>query len=283
MAVPQLKGATVLVTGAGSGIGRATAMAFAARGWPATSSGISAAALATVEKDVAALGAPCFAHVADVANEASMRAFADAVHARSGAVDVLVNNAGIGYLGPFTGTPLADWRRVLDINVMGVVHGCHLFLPWMLSAGGQRQIVNVASSAAVAPAPNMSAYAASKYAVLGLCDVLAMELSGTPIGVTAVCPGIVNTAITKGPKSEAISDEQLARLQAFYQKEGCTPEIVAPALVAAVRTGRETVLVVPFARPMYHVKRVSRALSRRLSLQSAVKIGFWATESSRPR
>jgi len=205
-----------------------------------------------------------------------MKQFADAVHARVGAVDVLVNNAGIGYLGPFLESPLDSWRRVLDINVLGVVHGCYFFLPKMLAGGGTRQVVNIASLAGVAPAPNMTAYAASKHAVMGLSDVLRMELDGTTVGVTAVCPGIINTEITAAGRnvSPAVSSAQLGKLQAYYREHGCSPDVVAEAIVDAVRAGRTILLVGPYARLMYHLKRISRQLVHALTLSDAQKNGF---------
>lgn len=283
MAIDQLKDKWVLVTGAGSGIGLATAVAFARAGASLVVTDVNKDRLAAAAAKIAALKRPCLAHWADVASETSMQDLAATVHARVGALDVLVNNAGIAYMGPFTDTPTAAWRRVLDVNVMGVVHGCQSFLPRMIAAGGSRQVVNVASLAAIAPVPNMSAYAASKSAVLGLSDVLAMELAGTAVGVTCVCPGIINTPIVEAPTSPAIGAAQLARLQAFYHARGCAPEVVADAIVAGVRQGREMVLVGPFAKPMYHLKRMSRALVRKLSLGNAEKVGFWPIDAQPER
>jgi len=146
----------------------------------------------------------------------------------------------------------------------------------MLEAGGERRIVNVASLAGISPAPNMSAYAASKHAVMGLSDVLAMELDGTGVGVTTVCPGIINTDITSHRRNvaAAITDEQLAKLQAFYKAKGALPEVVAEAIVDGVAAGRDLVLVGPLARPMYHLKRASRALVKRLTISDARKSGY---------
>ena len=276
MSIAELKGRIVLVTGAASGIGRSTALAFARQGARLVVSDINAAALDDVRQEVEALGAGCYARAVDVSSETAMREFAEAVHAAVGPLDVLVNNAGIGYLGGFVASPLDSWRRCLDVNVLGVVHGCYFFLPRMIAAGGSRRIVNVASLAGIAPAATMSAYAASKSAVIGLTDVLALELASTEVGVTVVCPGIIDTPITAAPAaiSPSVPDEQLARLRAYYKANGASPEVVAAAIIDAVLNEKALVLVGPMARPAYHVKRISRALLRRLSLADSRKAGY---------
>jgi NAD(P)-dependent dehydrogenase (short-subunit alcohol dehydrogenase family) len=274
--IPDLKDRVVLVTGAASGIGRATALAFARRGAHLVVTDINAAALDAVKQEVSALDARCYARTADVSDEAAMRSFAEMVQATVGPLHVLINNAGIGYLGGFVSSPLEAWRRCLDSNVLGVVHGCYFFLPAMIAAGGPRRVVNVAALAGIAPAATMSAYAASKSAVMGLTDVLALELASTEVGVTAVCPGIIDTAITASPSaiSPSVPAEQLARLRTYYKANGASPDVVAEAIVDGVVRGKSLVLVGPMARPAYHVKRVSRTLLRRLSLTDSRKAGY---------
>jgi len=276
MAAGAFEGKVVVITGAASGIGRATANAFARERAMLVLSDINSDRLSQVGREIGALGVRCLTEIADVSSEDSMRRFAERVHDAVGAVHVLVNNAGIGYLGSFVGSPLSSWRRVLDINLMGVVHGCHFFLPRMIEAGGPRRIVNVASLAGVAPAPNMSAYAASKFAVMGLSDVLAMELTATAVGVTTVCPGIINTEITavRANVAESVPAAALAKLQAYYAANGAAPEVVATAIVDGVRMARPLVLVGPWARPLYHLKRISRSLVRRLTIADARKSGY---------
>ncbi len=274
MVFPSFSRKNVLVTGAASGIGRATALAFAAEGAQLFITDIDPAGLATLQAAIGASGQPCFAWVADVSDAAQMQRLAAAVHEIIPALDVLVNNAGIGFLGSFSDTPASVWQRMLQVNLMGVVHGCQCFLPQMRQAGGPRHILNVASLAGVAPAPNMSAYAASKHAVMGLCDALALELAGSAVRVSAVCPGVIDTAITDGPHAQAIGDAQLARLRGYYKAHGGRPEHVAAAMLSAVRHGRDLVLAGPHAKPAYHLKRFSRALLRKLTLVDAARSGY---------
>jgi short-subunit dehydrogenase len=158
---------------------------------------------------------------------------------------------------------------------MGVVHGCYHFIPMMLAAGGPRQVVNVSSTASYAPSPSMASYAASKFAVAGFCDVLRMELAGTPIGVTDVCPGVINTAITASGAAPSMQQSgQLQRLQDYYIKEGCLPEVVANDVVNAVLTGKTLVLTGPYSRLLYHLKRLSRRLLFKITLSTAPKVGY---------
>ena len=275
MPIPNLRGKLVVVTGAASGIGFETALAFARQGANLAISDINAPALEETARQVRDLGVTCRTAVVDVSDADAVRAFAEEVTAQAGVPDVVVNNAGIAFLGPFTETPLTFWRRILDINLMGVVHGCLYFLPGMLAAGGRRRLVNVASLAGVAPAPNMSAYAASKFAVMGLCDSLELELHGSNVGVTAVCPGIINTPITGSRANIAlsISDERIAKLQKYYQTSGAHPKVVADGIVDAVIKGRSLLPVGPYGF-MLHVKRISRRLVHHLTLMGARQSGY---------
>lgn len=279
MAIPTLKGKRVLVTGAGSGIGMETALAFARQGAQLILVDLSAADLATVQASVQQLGAGCQTHAVDVSNAQAMAALADAVHQNGGALDVLVNNAGIAFLGSFVCTPLPAWTRMLNVNILGVVHGCHYFLPRMLQDGGVRHIVNVASVAGFVGTMNMSAYCATKHAVMGLSDTLAQELWDSPVRVSTVCPGIINTPIVR-PSATSVgsnmSAAQMQRLAAYYQATGAPPSLVADALVRAVQTGQGLVLVLvgPYAKLAYHLKRLSRALLARVTLTDAKKMGY---------
>lgn len=276
MAIPNLRDKWVVVTGAASGIGYETALAFARRGANIYATDLNQAGLDDLSKALIGLGVRHHLAIVDVANEAAMRALAQEVQDKVGAPHVLVNNAGTGYMGPFLHTPMQAWRRLLDVNLMGVVHGCYYFLPAMKKAGGARHVVNVASAAGITPSPNLSAYSATKHAVMGLNDTLSIELDGTGIGVTAVCPGVINTPIIRNRKavSPVIPSEQLDKLEGYYRSEGAHPAIVGTRIVQAVQRGEDIVLVGPTARPMFHIKRLSRRLMRLLTIEGCKRNGF---------
>jgi NAD(P)-dependent dehydrogenase (short-subunit alcohol dehydrogenase family) len=270
----------VLVTGAASGIGRATAVAFADAGADLVLVDVDAAGLEAVREHIRVQGRQCIARTTDVSDATAMAELAGWVRQETGAaaLDVLVNNAGIGFLGPFLDTPPEAWQRVLGVNLLGVVNGCRAFLPDMIRAGGKRRIVNVASLAGLVASPNMSAYAAVKHAVVGLGESLGLELelAGAQVGVTTVCPGIIRTGITahRGNLAQSIDDAQHERLKSYYARKGVAPEVVADAIVRAVHAGTGLVLVGPFARPLYHLRRLSPRLARRLVLQDARSAGY---------
>lgn len=278
MSMKNLQGKRVLVTGAASGIGRSTALAFARQGAALILCDLDKSRLDPVQAEVCALGASCTTYGVDVSDESAMIDFAMRVHAEGGAIDVLVNNAGVAYLGALLDSPTASWRMTLDINVMGVVHGLRCFVPRMHAGGARCRIVNVSSLAGIAPAPNMASYAASKAAVIGLSEALSLELRlrESKVEMTVVCPGIINTAITKNASNVAptFGAGKLARLQAYYEAKGVSADVVADSIVDAVRSGRELVLVGPLAKPIYHLRRLSRALLRRIVLIDARKMGY---------
>ncbi|HYA67053.1 MAG TPA: SDR family NAD(P)-dependent oxidoreductase [Burkholderiaceae bacterium] len=277
MAIPVLANKLVLVTGASSGIGKECALAFARKNARLILFDLNEAGLQSTAKEVCQLGASCEYHAVDVGNEASMRDAARRIHEVHGAVDVLVNNAGVAFLGSFLETPLSQWQRLLQINLLGVVHGCNFFLPEMMKAGGARHVVNMASAAGLAPTFNMSAYAASKHAVIGLSDSLALELSNSSVGVSVVCPGIINTPIVNPSPSNvgaSITFQQLARLSTFYKTKGAHPSVVADAIVRAVQTAKGLVLVGPYAALIYHMRRISRALLARILINDSKKAGW---------
>jgi NAD(P)-dependent dehydrogenase (short-subunit alcohol dehydrogenase family) len=242
MDIRTLRDKTVVVTGAGSGIGKETAVAFAQRG----------ASLA-----IRALGCEVLAQRVDVANRHEMREFAAAVHQRVAAVDILMNNAGVGLGASFLDTPLDDWDWIMGINLMGVVHGCHFFLPPMVARQRGGHVVNVASAAAFAATEALSAYSTTKFAVVGLSEALRDELTPHGIGVTAVCPGIINTPITASTRMRGATATDAARQRIIevYQRRNYGPERVAANILKAVQRNRAVAPVSPEAWFMYYLKR----------------------------
>lgn len=272
----SLRGKQVLVTGAASGIGLECARSFARRGANLVISDVNATALEGLKREITGSGVSCLAQPCDVSSAESVAALATVTQATVGPLDVLVNNAGIAYLGSFEETRLEWWRRTLDVNVLGIVHCIQAFLPAMRAAGGERKIVNVASLAGVAPAPNMSAYAASKHAVIGLSEVLALELYGTPVSVLVVCPGIINTNIVnaKSMTAPGIGAAQLQKLQRYYVEHGCLPDVVAEGIVRSVLDDSAYLFVGPMARAASVLARVSRRLTRRVTIRDSRKSGY---------
>lgn len=263
----------VLVTGAASGIGRATAIAFAATGANLVLTDVDGSGLEATCEDVWALGRDCLARPADVSNGKAVDYFAEWVHGEMSvpALDVLVNNAGTGHPGAFLDTPIEAWERVLRVNLLGTVNACRAFLPSMLHAGGKRRIVNVASLAGVVAAPNMSAYAAAQHAVVGFGESLGLELrlSGAELGVSTVCPAMVGTRI-----DDTVDEARGQRWTRHRPPCSVTPEVVADAIVQAVRRERELVLIGPFATPLRGLRGLSRRLAQALMLRDAGCAGY---------
>ncbi len=272
----DLVGRMVVVTGAASGIGQETAIAFARAGADVAALDIDAGRLADTARLVEAAGRRCLSVGCDVADPASVDEAAATVLRDLGTPHVVVNNAGIGFIGPFVETPVSAWQQVLGVNVMGIVHVTRAFLPRMIEAGGPRHLVNVASAAGLHPVPHLSAYSASKHAVMGLSDTLAMELDRTPIGVTVVCPGVINTPIVRNRRAIAPSVPQSAldRLERIYRTKGVHPSLVGTRIVRADRDGDDIVLVGSSAVQVFHARRFSRRWLRKASISGARQLGY---------
>ncbi|MFG1665960.1 SDR family oxidoreductase [Streptomyces sp. Y7] len=263
-------GQLVLVTGAGSGIGRATAYAFAEAGARVVAVDRDAESAGRTAEMSRLIGAPeAWAETVDVSDEQAMEKLAARVAAEYGVVDVLVNNAGIGLSGSFFDTTPEDWKKVLDVNLWGVIHGCRLFGKQMAERGQGGHIVNTASAAAYQPSKALPAYSTSKAAVLMLSECLRAELAGQGIGVTAICPGLVNTNITSTAHFAGVDAEEEKRRQKksarLYGLRNYPPEKVADAILRAVVRGEAVVPVTPEARGAYLMSRFTPRALRRIA------------------
>ncbi|MGH9246539.1 MAG: SDR family oxidoreductase [Acidimicrobiales bacterium] len=262
-------GSIAVVTGAGSGIGRATALALADQGASVVAADIDAGSAARTAELARLLGTEAASYQVDVGDPVAMEEFSKWVEHEHGVPDVLVNNAGIGMAGPFLATSVDDWERVLHVNLWGVVHGCRLFGRLMTERGEGGHIVNVASAAAFTPSRSLPAYATTKAAVLMLTGCLRAELAGAGIGVSAICPGIVDTPITGSTRfvGANVVDEQRRRRAAgrMYRRRRFPPERVAAAIVSAVRNDTPVVPVAIEARATLALSRVAPSVARRLA------------------
>lgn len=266
----RFAGQLVLITGAGSGIGRATAYAFAEAGARVVAVDRDGEAAARTAEMSRLVGAPdAWAETVDVSDEQAMEKLADKVATEYGVVDVLVNNAGIGLSGSFLDTTSDDWRKVLDVNLWGVIHGCRLFGRQMADRGQGGHIVNTASAAAYQPSRALPAYSTTKAAVLMLSECLRAELAEQGIGVTAICPGFVNTNITATARFAGVDAAEESRRQKksarLYGLRNYPPEKVAEAILRGVVANAAVVPVTPEARGAHLLSRYAPGVLRRIA------------------
>ncbi|MFI6742171.1 SDR family oxidoreductase [Nonomuraea sp. NPDC050451] len=257
-------GQLAVVTGAGSGIGLATARAFAAHGAEVVCADIDAGSAARAADAIAKdLGGTGHAVQVDVSNIDQMEDFSRNIIAQYGVPDIVVNNAGIAVAGSFFDHTVDDWRRTIDVNLWGVIHGCRLFGAAMVERGEGGHIVNVASLAAFAPSRLLPAYSTSKAAVKMLSDCLRAELAGHGIGVSAVCPGFVSTPIA-GNATYVGADLREEAVRGLARR-GYPAERVAAHILRAVHRNQAVVPVNLEGKIGYALSRISPGAMRALA------------------
>jgi len=264
-----LAGKVAVVTGAGSGIGRATVFELVERGVTVVAADIDLeAAKLTAELGVL-LGGSVHAMSVDVADPRAMTEFGEWVVREVGVPDIVVNNAGIAVAGSFLATTQEEWSRVLSVNLDGVASGCRVFAKKMVDDVRSGHIINVASAAAFGPSKALAAYSTSKAAVVMLTECLRADLAKSGIKVGVVCPGFVATSITSNTRyaGEDAEHEQKKRRVAerLYRMRGLTADDVARSIVDAILTDRPVTLVGAEAHGVRWLQRVAPALSRAIA------------------
>lgn len=261
----DLTNRVVVVTGAGGGIGRELALQCAARGARLALCDRDQDGLDKIVADVRGKGAEAIGQIVDVSDPEQMSTFAKETATQLGVPDVLFNNAGIALIGGILDTTLADWDRLIGVNVMGVVNGINAFVPAMVERGSGH-VVNVASAAGLLANPQLAAYSATKYGVVGLSEALRMELGPRGVAVTAICPGIINTAIThNSPYRGDNADARKAKATSAYAKRGYTPERAADNILKAVDRNRAVAPIAAEAHVMYALARYAPPVARWLA------------------
>lgn len=250
----RTKHADAVVTGAGSGIGRAFARELARRGGRVVCADLDETAAKETVTAIEAAGGEALAVACDVADVAQVQGLHDtAIDWLDRAPRLVVNNAGIGAGGKVVGeTPLADWQRTLGVNLWGVINGCHVFVP-TLRRSGSGGVINVASAAGFTAAPRMAAYNVSKAGVVSLSETLAAELAGTGIAVTVLCPTFVRTNIFDG---ELIDPGAAGMARRIARLAGFSADRVARTTLDAHDKGRLYVVPQLDAQLLWRTKRL---------------------------
>jgi NAD(P)-dependent dehydrogenase (short-subunit alcohol dehydrogenase family) len=235
-------GQVAIVTGGASGIGLAMARAFGAQGMKLMLGDIEERALATAADTLRVDGFDVATHLVDVASEEAVDRFADATFTEFGGVHVLCNNAGVLAHHDSWGS-LDDWKWVIGVDLWGVVHGMHSFVPRMLEGGQCGHVVNTASVAGLLGFPGASSYTAAKHAVVGLSTSMYHELATTSLGVSVLCPGLVATNIVNSERNRPGTDPDDHDSPSYAMTgETLPPDVVADEVVAAISDDRFWIL-----------------------------------------
>ncbi len=260
---------TAVVTGAASGIGRATAVRLARRGCRLALADLDADGLAETGRMVAAAGARHSEHVLDVADRAAMLALPDAVLAEHGAAHLLLNNAGVTVTKAFHEHTMDDFDWVVGVNLWGVVHGCHAFLPHLMRVD-EAHIVNVSSIFGIIGVPSQTSYCATKYAVRGFTEALAEELHGTHVQVSCVHPGGVGTNIIENARTR--DAEMKSQMAGFFRTRTISPDAAAAVIVRGIEADRRRILITREAYLLDAVKRLLPTLGNRAAIRSMMRM-----------
>jgi NAD(P)-dependent dehydrogenase (short-subunit alcohol dehydrogenase family) len=254
----NIEGKTALVTGAGSGIGRATALALADAGLRVAVSDIDAESAGDTAETIRSGGQEAQAFTLDVSIPEQLEEVADRIKQSMGSPSILVNNAGIAVGGYFLDCSEESWHRIISINLMGVIHCCRVFVPLMVDSGQPGHVVNISSMLGYTGARGASAYCATKFGVLGFSESLRAEMAEHDVGVSTICPGMVRTNIINNgilESQEYDVEEKRAAIDALYERRNYSPDRVAKAIIGSIRRNRAVAPVTPEAWLAYYLKR----------------------------
>ena len=244
----SLRDRVAVVTGGGSGIGRALVDVFAREGARIVVADVDEAAATEVAETVRKNGGTALAVRTDVSQRADVQSLADRAFAELGAVDVLCNNAGVALWGPLETATYEDWQWVLGVNLWGVIHGLDAFLPRMIASGRRGHVVNTASMAGLLATRGLGVYNTSKYAVVGLSETLAKDLTPHGIGVSVLCPlGVATRIRTSERNRPAHLRSAAAPAAAPVALDGTTlaADAVAEMVLSAILENRLYVITHP--------------------------------------
>ncbi|MGC5249038.1 SDR family oxidoreductase [Gordonia sp. DT219] len=239
--VPTLRGRKVLITGAASGIGLATATAAARDGAELVMTDLHADKLDAAVAEIAGAGGEVLFHAAgDVSDYEWVRSFAREVDAEVGVMDVVMNVAGISVWGTVENLEHRHWRSMVDVNLMGPIHIIECFVPQMVRRGHGGQLVNVSSAAGLLAMPWHSAYSASKFGIRGVSEVLRFDLRRHRIGVSLVCPGAVATPLVNTVEIVGVdrNDPRVSKQIDNFHRVAASPEKAAAAIIKGVKKNR---------------------------------------------
>jgi short-subunit dehydrogenase len=248
----QISDRIAVVTGAGSGIGRAVSLELAAGGADIALVDVDDTRLSEVKAAVEATGRKASVHRVDVSSREQMAALPEQVIAEHGAVHILVNNAGVSVNLPFEEQDVADLEWITGINYWGVMYGCKYFLPHLHQAD-EGHIVNISSAAGLTGMPGQSSYAATKFAVRGLSECLYVELANSAVGITCVHPGAVATSILEAARMEPAHKEKMLKM--FHLS--MPPDKAARLIVRAVKRNRFKLVFCVDSRILDFMKRLT--------------------------
>jgi NAD(P)-dependent dehydrogenase (short-subunit alcohol dehydrogenase family) len=258
----NLDNRVAVVTGAASGIGRATALGLAQKGCRVAVADIHEEGLAETARSIRALGRECSTHAVDVSDKGRMQTFVDEVIAHHQRVHIVVNNAGVTVRAPLAEHSLEDFEWIVGINFWGVVYGCKLFLPHV-QAAGWGAFVNISSMFGLTGIPTQSSYCATKFAVRGFSESLAIELLDENIDVICVHPGGIKTNIVRSSRGK--DDSARARTIDWFERNALPPERAAAKIIRAIERRQQRVVITPEAWATDVFKRLYPAVPRRLA------------------